>query len=129
MGPGSHNPLKPFGSDVKCSAVFDVEGRKHRVSQNPGPGEYDAHDAIKHTKPKAYEVIIGGKARPNKIQETPDPYDWKKPGRGGGNHGFGDKYKHVYNNNPGPGEYDVNESPLMARSKSALMTNSSTYQK
>ena len=47
VGPGSTDYLKPFGSDVPQKVNFGRR-RSEKVSENPGPGSYDANKADKH---------------------------------------------------------------------------------
>lgn len=58
LGPGTHDDLKPFGSDVKGTPGM---GSKYKFvpKEGPAPGQYDQTTGMKWTKPKNYEAFIG----------------------------------------------------------------------
>ena len=58
MGPGTHDTLKPFGSDIKTKVSFGAP-YKFKPKEGPAPGTYDPDRASKLVKPKVQEVYIG----------------------------------------------------------------------
>ena len=89
MGPGTHDFLKPFASELKN---IDF-GRKYKFNPNlnPGPGQYEPGKAVKLVHDKTYEAFIkegrkmsvaepnpdAGMYEPHKSQwETPQKMTW-----------------------------------------------------
>lgn len=120
MGPGTHDTLKPFGSDMN---KINFGGKyKFNAGNNPGPGQYEPSGAVKLVHPTSYEAFI----KDGKQMSMPDPnpdagqYDPHKQ--------FGDipqkmtwqgKYKFKPDSNPPPGYYDPEKAEGLVRPKSS----------
>jgi hypothetical protein len=83
-----------------------------RPNRNPGPGDYDTDQGLKHTKSKSYEAFFLGKNSPDKIKNdnspSPGQYDGHKEfGYNPNNMTIGGKYKWKPDSNPPVGAYDI----------------------
>ena len=103
-------------------------GSKYKadVNSNPGPGQYD-NDASKLRPKTGASVRIGSAKRKELWDETSKE---QLPGPGNyiddrntfgkaatGVASMGSKYKPERNENPGPGQYAINDSPTKQNSK------------
>lgn len=120
LGPGAHDSLKPFGSDLN-NINF---GNKYKFNpgQNPGPGQYEPDKAVTQVKSKAYEAFIREGRKGSNIDYTPDagaynPY--KDFGTIPQKMTIGGKYKFTTDSNPPPGYYNPEAADSQVRPKSA----------
>ena len=98
---------------------------KAEVNYNPGPGQYD-NDASK-LKPKTGGSVTIGSAKRKELwdeaskEQLPGPGNYIDDrntfGKAATVAGMGSKYKPERNDNPGPGQYAVDDSPTKQNSK------------
>jgi hypothetical protein len=118
VGPGSVDPYKPFGSELKTKVNF---GSKYefKPDKNPGVGTYDPEPAMKIVKPRNYEAYFLSYKKPKPILNdgpAPGAYDSHLTPLGADikqSMTLGGKYETKYNDNPPPGIYDIDRSKYL----------------
>lgn len=117
QGPGAHDTLKPFASDVHNKTDFGTP-YKFVPNNNPPPGLYNPEKGVNLTKPKTKFLAAPTKEKKmdftlNETMQMPDAgqYNSLKPfGAGMNKVDFGRKYEFKPSRNPGPGEYDADKA-------------------
>ena len=129
-GPGTHTQSYSSFSQTKNKFSF-AGGRKEKRNDNPGPGQYNLPDK-KLSQSNSAAVKIGLQKKPELWQDStkndlPGPGNYMattgtfgKSVKGAAT--MGAKYKPERNDNPGPGTYASNNSPMKASTASVRIS-------
>ena len=117
--------MTKFGATTKSFTI----GKKYdwKPDQNPPVGGYDLDSGYKTMSPHNRSVIIKPATspfrRPKEATPEPGQYDAHLTKFGETNKSFtiGQKKPAVYNQNPGPGDYNPNDSIVKSKSSTAII--------
>ena len=107
---------------------------KHTYDANPAPGQYQPEGAVGVTKPRSQAALIReetGYQVPREVEPSPGQYDGHLTefGKSDKKMTIGGKYKHTYDANPAPGQYEPEGAVGVTkpRSKAALIREETGY--